>query len=93
MQKRPVTLDVPAPFLTKIGRIIVLWANIEWKLQQLTYWAAKIGPKQARLVCKEFRAREYPDLVKNLLSIKNIHFGIKKKRAEKTSLAEDLQRA
>ncbi len=47
MQKRPVTLDVPAPFLTKIDRIIVLWANIEWKLQQLTYWAAKIGPKQA----------------------------------------------
>jgi hypothetical protein len=72
MQAPPVTLKLPDPHCREIGRIIATWAQIEWRLKQLTYSVMDIGQKAGRIAVREQPAKNYPGMLKDLLSIKKI---------------------
>lgn len=92
MATYPSTLDLPKDYLNEIARIITIWALTENKLRTIAYQTAGTNPKVGRIAWREPNAKNYPELVRDLLAIKNIDLNIKKGQ-ERTSLADDLERA
>jgi hypothetical protein len=65
----PLVVQLPDEYSVEIGRILVRWAYIEWRLHQVGYRLLDIDPATGRLAMRDPRATEYVDMIVDLLSI------------------------
>jgi hypothetical protein len=60
------------PLLREIGKVIVGYASVEWRLSDMLYAVLSVGPKQGRLAVVEPRAPERLDLLGELAALRGV---------------------
>jgi hypothetical protein len=72
MRTAPQALPLPVSYYREIGRIITLWAHVEWRLRQIAYRLLEIGPKPGRIAIREPRATDYLEMIVDLMELKKL---------------------
>lgn len=72
MSLHPITDQLPATHVREIGRIVVKWAYLEWRLLQIVQVILGIGPKEGRLSITKPRAPDYLDMICDLMKVRDI---------------------
>jgi hypothetical protein len=72
MRTSPVMAIIDDDYALVVGRVITMFAYEEWMLRDIVYRLVDMGPKNGRLIVKDFRAKEYPDIIKTLAEINKI---------------------
>lgn len=72
MRELPVVAVIDEDYALIVGRVVTLFAYVEWMLRDIVYRLVNIGPKNGRIIVKDFRANEYPDLIATLAELNNI---------------------
>jgi hypothetical protein len=65
---------VPMKYAATVGRIIVSWAQVEYRLRLVAKRLLGIGQKQARIALAEFRAVEMLTRIEELAELRNFRF-------------------
>lgn len=62
-------IDLPEPFLTEVGRVIVQWSFFEQLVQSLVRQQIDLSPPEARLALREPRVTERLELLQDLMTL------------------------
>jgi hypothetical protein len=65
---------VPMKYAATVGRIIVSWAHVEYRLRLVAKRLLGIGQKQARIALAEFRALEMLTRIEELAELRDFRF-------------------
>ena len=65
---------VPLKYAATVGRIIVSWAQVEYRLRLVAKRLLGIGQKQARIALAEFRAEEMLTRIEELAELRPFKF-------------------
>ncbi len=71
-QRLPVIVKLPKGLSVEIGKIMVRWANIEWRLHQIGYRLLDVSPAVGRIAMCEPRATDYLDMICDLLDLSGL---------------------
>ena len=69
---RPFTKTLPTELLAPIGQVMVDWAFLEFRLQELVFLALNISHPQGRLAIKSMRAFEMYQLATDLFQLEGL---------------------
>ena len=62
-------IEIPDAYALAVGKFVTLWAYEEWLLKDIVGTLLNLSQKQERLVVKDFRADEYPELICTLAEL------------------------
>lgn len=68
------TRDLPPEYLQLIGSVMVNWAFLEMRLQELVFRALGLSDQQGRLAVKSLRAKEMMNLAVELSTLRGVPF-------------------
>lgn len=71
----PIVTDIPDDYARSMGRILVQWSYVEWKLRQITYRLLDIDPKRGRVAVREPRVDEFVGMFLQLMRLNGIDLG------------------
>lgn len=72
--RAPFTRDLPPEYLQLIGSVMVNWAFLEMRLQELVFRVLGLSDQQGRLAVKSLRAKEMMALAVELSSLRGVPF-------------------
>src|SRR5688572_29842922 len=90
----PLAEGVPKKYAATVGRIIVNWALVEYRLRLTAKRLLGIGQKQARIALAQFRAEEMLTRIEELAALRGFVFqanvAAMKARFSRTESRRDL---
>ena len=72
MRTFEVALEIPDPYVSLIGSIVVHWSYQERLLADLTYALLNVGPKHGRVAVRSPRAADQIAMIKQLMSLEKV---------------------
>jgi hypothetical protein len=90
MRMAPITVDLPAALLREIGRVIVRYANLEHRLNDVIYLLVDVDPKRGRLAVREPRATDRLEIIRDLVELTQMRITVDLKSVAK--ILEPVQR-
>jgi len=67
---------IPMKYAATVGRIIINWAQVEYRLRLVAKRLLGISQKQARIALAEFRAKEMLTRIEELAALRNFVFRV-----------------
>jgi hypothetical protein len=89
--KVPIVRDLPLNLMREIGRVVVFYAYVEWRLNLIIYDFLRITKVLSHLVAKDARATDQFDLICDLISLKNVNTGVDLIRLRKSLVSATTQ--
>jgi hypothetical protein len=74
MRELPTIHVLPASLYREIGRVIVVYARLEWLLSQILYASLGVSQKEGRIAVGEPRATDRFERIVEILEVKAIPF-------------------
>lgn len=72
MPVAPIVDRLPDPLLALVGEIVTGWAVQEHELRLLVFLLLSLDPKRGRLAVKNLRAKDYVDLIADLMHLSDL---------------------
>jgi hypothetical protein len=70
----PLAAGVPKRYAATVGRIVISWALVEYRLRLVAKRLLGIGQKQARVALAQFRAVEFLTRIEELATLRHFTF-------------------
>jgi hypothetical protein len=86
---KPIVVEIPDDYAKGIGRVLVQWSYVEWKLRQVSYRLLGLDPKRGRVAVRDPRGEEFMTMFEQLARLAKIELDKKRLR----DLGNDLRLA